>query len=75
MGNNNLELDEVENKFKKIFYEAPDAYYICNLKGVFLDGNKAAEELTEYKKEELIGKSFVNLKILPLNQIPKAIKL
>ncbi|MGZ5472221.1 MAG: PAS domain S-box protein, partial [Nitrososphaeraceae archaeon] len=72
---NQLELEEYENKFRTLFYEAPDAYYISNLNGVLLDGNKSAEKLTEYKKEEFIGKSFLKLKMLPLNQIPKAAKL
>ncbi len=59
----------------KIFFDyAPDAYYINDLKGRFIDGNKAAESLTEYKKEELIGKSFLKLDLLPPNQIPKAVK-
>jgi len=69
------ELEEFEDKFRILFYEAPDAYYISDLSGVLLDGNKSAEKLTEYKKEELIGKSFLKLKILPANQILKAAKL
>jgi len=69
------ELEEFEDKFRILFYEAPDAYYISDLNGVLLDGNKSAEKLTEYKKEELIGKSFLKLKILPTNQILKAAKL
>jgi diguanylate cyclase (GGDEF)-like protein/PAS domain S-box-containing protein len=68
-------LEDLENRDKVLFCEAPDAYYINDLNGVFLDGNKAAERLTGYKKEELIGKNFLNLKLLSLNQIPKAVKL
>ncbi|GAI66735.1 unnamed protein product, partial [marine sediment metagenome] len=38
-------------------------------------GNKAAERLIGYKREELIGKSFLKLKLLSLADIPKAAKL
>jgi PAS domain S-box-containing protein len=49
--------------------------YLHDVKGTFVDGNTAAEDLTGYKRNELIGKSFLKLKLLPLTQIPKAVKL
>jgi PAS domain S-box-containing protein len=45
------------------------------LKGNFIDGNKAAEEITGYSKSELVGKSFLKLHLLLRSQIPKAAKL
>lgn len=68
-------LRESEERFKILFEFAPDAYYMSDLKGDFIDGNKAAEELTGYDKNELIGKSFLKLKLLSLGQIPKAAAL
>jgi PAS domain S-box-containing protein len=67
-------LRESEERFKMIFQSAPDAYYLNDLKGKFIDGNKMAEELTGYKREELVGKNFLKLKLLPPSQIPKAAK-
>ncbi len=64
-----------EERLKILFEFAPDAIYLNDLKGTFIDGNKAAEELTGYKREELIGKSFLELKLLPPSQIPKAAAL
>ena len=61
----------VDEKFRIIFDYAPDAYYLNDLRGRFVDGNKAAERITGYRKGELIGKSFLQLNILPKNQIPK----
>lgn len=55
-----------------LFELAPDAYYLSDLRGTFIDGNPAAEELTGYQKEELIGKSFLKLGLLPAIQLPKA---
>ena len=68
-------LKDSEERLKIIFESAPDAYYMNDLAGTFLDGNKAAEKVTGYKKDELIGKSFLKLKLLTLAQIPKAAAL
>jgi len=69
------DLRKSEGRFKLIFEYAPDAYYLNDLKGIFIDGNKAAERMTGYKREELIGSSFLKLKMLSLDQLPKAAKL
>jgi len=68
-------LQDSEEYLQILFDYAPDAYYINDLKGNFIDGNKAAERLTGYKREELIGKSFLKLKLLSLADMPKAAKL
>ncbi len=68
------DLKSSEERLKIIFEFAPDAIYLNDLKGNFLDGNKAAEELIGYKREEIIGKNFLDLKILSKKDIPKAIK-
>ena len=69
------ELKDSEERLKILFDYAPDAYYISDIRGKFIDGNKAAERLLGYKKEELIGKSFLKLKLLSISDIPRAAKL
>lgn len=69
------QIKDSEKRLKILFDYAPDAYYISDLKGKFIDGNKAAERLMGYKKEELVGKSFLKLKLLSITDIPKAAKL
>jgi len=66
---------ESEERWKLIFDYAPDAYYLSNLKGKLIDGNKEAEKILGYKKEELIGKNFLTLKLVSPRQIPKAAAL
>lgn len=66
------ELRNSEERLRILFEYAPDAYYLNDLKGTFLDGNRAAEEMCGYRKEELIGKNFLKLDLLPMNQLPKA---
>jgi PAS domain S-box-containing protein len=68
-------LKQSEEKFRIIFNFAPDAIYINDMKGTFVDGNNAAEIMLGYSREELLGQSFMNLKILSEIQILKAIKL
>jgi len=69
------ELINSEERLKLLYEFAPDAYYLSNLKGVFLDGNREAEKILGYKKEELIGKSYLHAKILSRGELPKAAML
>ena len=69
------ELKISEERLRLLFEYAPDACYLNDLRGTFVDGNKAAEIMTGYSKSELIGKSFLDLNLLPRNQILKAGKL
>ncbi len=69
------ELKNSEERLKILFEFAPDAYYLIDLTGRFLDGNKAAEALIGYSKEELIGKSFLKLNPMDKALIKKAAAL
>jgi PAS domain S-box-containing protein len=73
--NIDAKLKSSEERFKIFFDNAPDSLYILDLKGNFIDGNNAAEKLMGHTKNELIGKSFLKLKILSANQLLKATKL
>ena len=68
-------LRESEERLRILFEFAPDAYYLSNLEAKLIDGNRAAEELTGYKKEELIDKSFLELGLLTAEQVPRAAAL
>jgi len=67
------ELKSSEERLKILFEFAPDAYFVIDNNGKFVDCNKAAEKLTGYKKKELLGKSFFKLRLLPPDQIPRAV--
>ncbi|MBW1732746.1 MAG: PAS domain S-box protein, partial [Deltaproteobacteria bacterium] len=58
-----------------MFEFAPDGFYLNDLEGNFIDGNKVAQEIIGYKKEELVGSSFLKLGVLPPEEIPKAAEL
>ena len=65
-------LQKSEERLKTVFESVPDGIYICDARGTFVDGNTAAEKLIGYSRDELIGKSFLKLSVLPKSQIPRA---
>lgn len=59
------ELKSANELFVKLFHESPIGLVICRAdNGVILDCNKAYAELINYSKDEIIGNSPVNLRIL-----------
>src|SRR5579859_3598631 len=61
-----------EERLRIVFEYAPDAYYLHDLEGRFVDANRAAEELSGYRREELIGKSFFEANFLSQEGIAQA---
>jgi two-component system cell cycle sensor histidine kinase/response regulator CckA len=61
-------LRESEERFRALFEYAPDAYSLMDLAGNFLDCNRAAEEITGYGRQELIGKHYQALPLLDERQ-------
>ncbi len=68
-----LELSEMQ--LQMIFEHAPDGYYISDLQGNFIEGNRAAEKISGYDREELIGKNFLKAGLLSKSQGPQAAKI
>jgi PAS domain S-box-containing protein len=66
------ELRFSEERFKTLFEYAPDAYYLHDSQARLLDLNRAAEQLTGYRRDEVIGHSFLDLQIMPPAEAPKA---
>jgi two-component system, cell cycle sensor histidine kinase and response regulator CckA len=65
-------LQESEERFRILFEQAPDAIYLIDLEGRFVDGNPAAERLVGYPKSELIGKTFFSIDLLSGAELRKA---
>ncbi len=68
-------LRESEERLRILFEYAPDGYYLLDSQGTFLDGNKAAQEITGYTREELIGKKFQDTCLLSPDQLPQAVAI
>jgi PAS domain S-box-containing protein len=65
-------LVESEERFRLMFENAPDGYYIIDREGRFIDGNKRAEELVGAPRNELIGKSFFSVGLIHPKHLPRA---
>jgi len=63
---------KAEERFKILFEEAPDAYFLIDIKGTIIDGNKEMENLIGYQKEELIGKNILAIDLIPEGKKAKA---
>ena len=68
-------LKNSEERFRALTEAAPIGIYYSDLKGTFLYGNKKAEEIVGYKNKELIGKSFLKLKLISKKDMVRAAKL
>ena len=68
-------LRESEELFRSYLEFAPDGVYMSDLEGNFLYGNRKCEEIIGYRREELIGKNFLELNLMPENCLNKAIAL
>ena len=62
----------MKNNLKTYLENAPDGVYLSDLNGNFLYGNKKAEGILGYDKEELIGNNFFKLTLLPEKYVKKA---
>jgi PAS domain S-box-containing protein len=62
-------------RLQLLFDRAPDGYYLSDLDGRFVDANRAAEDLVGYRKEELLGKSYLDAGLLRPQDVPAAAAL
>jgi PAS domain S-box-containing protein len=58
-----LAVKECEERYKSAFTTSPDALTISKIDGTYVDANIGITELTEYSKEEIIGKNSLDLGI------------
>lgn len=65
-------LNDSEEWQERLFELTSDPYYLADLKGTLVKCNKAAEKLSGYDKEEIIGKNFFDLNLISQKQIAKA---
>jgi PAS domain S-box-containing protein len=68
-------LRESEELFRSYLEYAPDGVYMSDLEGTFLYGNRKCEEISGYRREELIGKNLLVMNLLSENSLNKAVRL
>jgi len=55
---------EAEDSFRAVFEGLPDGLTLADLAGTLVEANRAVERLTGFRREELIGRGFRELRIL-----------
>ncbi len=71
---NELTVNNLKNYVEKmniIFDSAPDAIFLIEKDGVFIEVNKIVERVLGYNKKEIIGKNFFELSLLPQAELEK----
>ncbi len=68
-------LKESEALLKSCLENAPDGIYMSDLEGTFLYGNRKSEEIIGYRREEVIGKNFLEAGLLSERDLNRAIEL
>ncbi len=54
-------IEQSREKFKSIFENAAEAIILFDCQGIILESNDKIEEIFGFKKEEIIGKNFMNI--------------
>jgi PAS domain S-box-containing protein len=51
-------LRESEERYRELFENSKDAFYVHDMNGVYTSVNRAAEKLSGYSREQIIGKHY-----------------
>jgi PAS domain S-box-containing protein len=61
---------ESEKKFRNLFEKANDGLVFVDLSGRIVDVNQKAAEMTEKRKEDIVGRSFLDLGLVSSKNLP-----
>ena len=51
-------LRESEERYRELFENSKDAFYVHDINGIYTSVNRAAEKLSGYSREQIVGKHF-----------------
>lgn len=51
-------LRESEERYRELFENSKDAFYVHDMNGIYISVNRAAEKLSGFRRQEIIGKHF-----------------
>lgn len=69
------ELTRSEERFRLLFEYAPDAFFIFDSSGRFVDGNRVATVMTGYSKGDLLNKSILDNDFIPKENSDSVIQI
>lgn len=62
-------LKESEEKYRSLYKNSPNAVVLTNERGLILDINSSAERILGYKREEIIGRNYLEFNMVTYEQI------
>ena len=62
-------LKESEQKYRRIFESIQDVYYEVSIEGIIVELSPSIEEISQYKRENLIGKSLYDIYVDPKQRV------
>ncbi|MCJ7647425.1 MAG: PAS domain S-box protein [Candidatus Lokiarchaeota archaeon] len=68
-------LKESEKKYRNIYENTPFSVVLINSQGAVVDANPTTEVMFGYKRDEVIGKKFMNLSIIHPDYLPTILEL
>ncbi|MHA1105604.1 MAG: PAS domain S-box protein [Promethearchaeota archaeon] len=68
-------LEESEKKYRNIYENTPFSVVLINSQGVVVDANPTTEVMFGYKRDDVIGKKFMNLSIIHSDYLPTILEL
>jgi len=68
-------LRQSEEKHRSMIELSPDAIVVVNKLGFIVSCNSAAQKISDYSKEDLIGRHFTKLGAIRLKDIPKYVSI
>lgn len=66
-----MEVHNSEERLKILFDHAPEAYFLTDIKGTFMDSNRAVTELTGFTKDDLHGRNIFTMGLIASMHITK----
>jgi PAS domain S-box-containing protein len=64
----NNRLRQSEERLRIVFEDAPDAYCLYDMEGKIVDANRTSETMTGYLRQEALGKTLIEMKMLPYEE-------
>ncbi len=65
------EIRNSEERLKILFDHAPEAYFLTDIKGTFVDSNRAVTDLTGFTKDDLHGRNIFTMGLIASMHITK----
>ena len=68
------DLKRSEERYRHLFEKSPNSIVLMDMQGKFLDCNSSVEKIYGYKRDDLLGKTFMEISLFPSENFPLIMK-